>query len=282
MHMNQGKSQILWSEYKATNVIRGSKIAFLFCFWVTKILNRMQRLNYFCYTLVKAVTLILPKKNFVIENKRGKFLIQAFDDSLTICADYFEKELRPWLAIPTHRDIFIDIGANRGIYTLLALRDFSYSYVHAFEPNPNVAHVLNENLNLNNFSSKATIHTVALGSSVETVPFTVDQLHKGGGHIAKVGTEKTSMLVDIQTLDSTLTTEEQSRISFVKIDTEGYEQEVLGGMKDTLLNMADGSCLMIETSELEKIAGMVAAFGFIQSSHSHNDHLFIKNRKPTL
>lgn len=277
--MNQGKPQILWSEYQTTQVIKGSKIAFFFCFWLTKILNRAQRLNNFCYTIVKAVTTLLPKTDFVIKNKRGIFLIQAFDDSLTICADYFEKELQPWLSIPTSHDIFIDIGANRGIYTLLALRDFSYSFVHAFEPNPQVALVLSENLKLNNFTSKAIVHTAALGSSIKTLPFNVDSLHKGGGHISKVGTENTTMLVDMLTLDSTLTTDEQSRISFIKIDTEGYEREVLGGMKNTLTTMTRGSCLMIETSELDEIADIVAKFGFIQSSHSHNDHLFIKNGK---
>ena len=37
----------------------------------------------------------------MIQNKSGVFLVQAFDDSTTICSDYFEKDIRGWLATPT-------------------------------------------------------------------------------------------------------------------------------------------------------------------------------------
>ncbi len=274
--MTSSKLSILLKEYRTTQVRDGSRTGFFFCFWLTKLLNRVDRLSPLGHAIVSSIHRMTPTWKFVIENKRGVFAVEALDDSLTICADYFEHELRPWLWLPKTRDIFVDIGANRGIYTILSLREAGYTYAHAFEPNPEVAATLKTNMDLNTLTARTTVHTAALGSAVGTVSFAVDPIHKGGGHISTEETKDKLQQVSVQTLDTVLKQDEQARVSFVKIDTEGYEQEVLGGMQETLTAMLPRSCLMIETTEVATVTALVQAFGFVPHSHSNNDHLFIK------
>lgn len=274
--MSSGKISILVTEYRSTHVHSGSRVGFFFCFWLTKLLNRADRLSPLGHKIVTLIHRMTPRWKFVIENKRGIFDIEALDDSLTICADYFEDELRPWLTVPKTRDIFVDIGANRGIYTILSLRDTGYAYAHAFEPNPEVATLLQTNIDHNSLTSRATVHTVALGSMPDVLSFVVDPLHKGGGHIGVGSTNTELHQVQVRALDTVLDKTYQASVSFVKIDTEGYEQEVLSGMKETLHAMLPHTCLMIETTEPATISAFVAAYGFVPHSHSNNDHLFIK------
>ncbi|GEM_PF-2076501 len=272
------KITALQAEYTNTEVIMGSSLVFFIIFWTTKAFSFLAHGNTLLERVIHFIIRYLPKPTFVIKNQGGIFLVDAYDDSMTICSGYFEKELRPWLALPTSRDLFIDIGANRGIYSILACTQYGYAKALAFEPNQEVATVLKENLTLNELAEKVTIHTVALGEKMGEAPFTVDPLHKGGGRIEDTHRNiDTSSTVSVATLDSILDPEEKTAVSFIKIDTEGYEIAVLKGMKNTLSHMQKGSVLMIESTEAAMIETFLTRFQFKHSTTNKHDHLFIKH-----
>jgi FkbM family methyltransferase len=50
-------------------------------------------------------------------------------------------------------DIFYDIGANYGFYTLLAQEFITTGEIHSFEPNPNIFKLLKENVKLDLFKN---------------------------------------------------------------------------------------------------------------------------------
>ena len=134
----------------------------------------------------------------------------------------------------------IDIGANIGLWS----KDFTafFSRTICFEPNTSCLDCLKKNINI----SKAEIYNFALGSKNtngylycpkstggsslvnQTKYLGVDKLGNEIWDKFKVDTPKRK--VNIKTLDSL----ELTDISFIKIDVQGYEFEVLKGSVDTL------------------------------------------------
>ncbi len=271
------KIPILYTEYKNTSVIEGSPVKFFFSFWLTKLFSMLQHTNPTLDNLIHKVVSKLPKPKFTIKNSSGKFLVQAFDDSTTICSSYFEEKLRPWPSHALNKDIFIDIGANRGIYTILAGTQYGFRTIYAFEPNKEMFSVLKKNTELNSLESSTHLYEIAVGSETSNHTLSVDPMHMGGGKITTTE-HKNNIIMEIKTapLDSILEASTLSKVNFIKIDTEGYEKEVLSGMTRALSLMPKGSCIMIETIELETIKNFLNPHGFTLKESSNCDYLFVK------
>jgi FkbM family methyltransferase len=269
------KFNTIKANYNATQILSGSRFFYFIFFWLTKMLSFLQRQSTFFNVVVHKMAPLLPQPSFTIKNKSGIFVVQPFDDSTTICSDYFEHDIRDWLHEPTTKDIFLDIGANRGLYAILAPTHYSYSVVHAFEPNKEVFGTLQENIKLNNLTDKVTVHNSAIGRETAVAYLDVDPLHKGGGKVtsSQTGGQET---IRIAPLDVILHNVDFKRISFIKIDTEGFECEVLAGMKKVLEGMPVGSCLMIETADQEKIIELVSPYQFSLCIAKDADYLFKK------
>lgn len=270
------KLTTLRQSYSSTEIIEGSAFTYFLTFWLTKIFSYLQRKNKLLDALIHRTVRLIPKINFTIKNKTGIFAVEAFDDSTTICSDYFEQDIRSWLSTPTVKDIFIDIGANRGIYSIIAPTFYGYKHVHAFEPNPEVISILEKNITLNNLNDKVTIHNYGLGDISGEVSFVYDPLHKGGGQIINTEQTTNTMRVPIKVFDSAIPSSEAAKISFIKIDTEGFEFNVLSGMRTTLETMQTGSCIMVESSDVNKLTELLKKSNFEMINSINNDHLFIK------
>src|SRR5678815_6110374 len=77
---------------------------------------------------------------------------------------WLEKHLRP-------DDVFYDIGANIGCYTLFAASRITTGHVYAFEPNVVNARSLMRNVEVNKLEARVTVVTVALYSASGWFPF---------------------------------------------------------------------------------------------------------------
>jgi len=69
-------------------------------------------------------------------------------------------------------DLFLDIGANVGTYTVLA-SGICKASTRAFEPDPSALAALRRNIEINNLQDLVTVHGVALGASNREVAFTM-------------------------------------------------------------------------------------------------------------
>ncbi len=129
----------------------------------------------------------------------------------------------------TPQDLFIDIGANSGAYTILAC-GFIGSRGYCFEPVPSTYSRLLDNLSINQLQSRVTALNLGLSDCEEEILFSRD--HDAGNHaIAAHETDLASIHVPVCTLDSVLSSESPS---MMKIDVEGFETKVLAGAKETL------------------------------------------------
>lgn len=287
--MNTDKIKELINEYSDTKLIEGSPATYFFYFWLTKALSFTRRsiplLGTFFYRIFTLVKPLFPKY-FVIQNTSGRFAISHEpDDATTICSGYFESNLRRWIGLPNRKELFLDIGANRGIYTILALTHYGYKNVIAFEPNPEMFSTLSRNVGLNDIQEKVELVQTGLGEKNESLKLSVDSLHAGGGRIfedqgtqrAADGTEKIEFPVNIRLLDDILSLEDISRISFIKIDTEGFEDKILRGATKTISSLESGTLLMIETPKPEVIEPLLKSLGMTLIEQIESDYLYRKN-----
>jgi FkbM family methyltransferase len=132
--------------------------------------------------------------------------------------------------------IVLDIGANRGWYTVLLSRLVGPSgSVHAFEPDRTALDHLRGNLERNFFCSNVEVHQQAVSNSSGDALFwaladtLVSRLADDGG-IVKAGGEAVRYRVDTVRLDDFLAARSIKRIDFVKCDVEGAELQVLEGL----------------------------------------------------
>lgn len=130
--------------------------------------------------------------------------------------------------------VFIDIGANYGLFSLLAARRMPRGHVFSFEPNPNTFSIFLENIKLND-AKNLTPFKLAIGQEDKSLWLSHDPRHSGRSRvqketsdirIEKIGAEKMSdLLAGKIPGDATVT---------VKIDVEGYEMTVLQCLAKTL------------------------------------------------
>jgi FkbM family methyltransferase len=127
-------------------------------------------------------------------------------------------------------DLFVDVGANIGSYTVLA-GGVSRASVLAIEPIPKTFQVLLENIRLNRLDNLVTAKNVGAGSVSGSAFFTEDF---GACNYLLTGCEMGSgnqTKVQVATLDGLL---HGLLPTVMKIDVEGYETEVIKGGDNAL------------------------------------------------
>lgn len=149
----------------------------------------------------------------------GRFLVrQGKPQDLEPLRDYELLLLHPLTALSRRYNVFVDVGANVGKYTVPLARH--YKHVYAVEPDPDNLYALKRNIELNNLSN-VTIVPKALGST------------RGVVALAQAGAQSRiapqGIPVEMTTLDECCPDAE-----VVKIDVEGYELEVVKGALETI------------------------------------------------
>jgi FkbM family methyltransferase len=150
-------------------------------------------------------------------------------------------------------DLFVDIGANVGTWSVLAAK-LRKAEVVAFEPDPETASRLIRNLEANGIRNRVSIELVALGAEEGNIGFTV-----GRDAMNRVATsaDESARLVPIRRLDTVLA---GKRPLFMKIDVEGHEEAVLAGA-ERILAQPSLLALQIETVS-DAAAVQLKAAGF--------------------
>src|ERR1044072_237722 len=127
----------------------------------------------------------------------------------------------------------LDIGANLGRYTLLFSRLVGESgEVIALEPDPELYAALETNCSRNSVTN-VCLYNVAAGSHAGRMVLSRSLLNSGDNRLAGVPEQaiKRSVSVRVKTADEIVA---GSPVDFVKIDVQGWEAEVLAGMKQIL------------------------------------------------
>ncbi len=127
-------------------------------------------------------------------------------------------------------ELFVDVGANIGSYSILAAT--KGARVIAIEPVPSTFKVLKQNILLNELDEQIEVMNIGLGSKEENLKFSIKQ--GATNHVLnKEEKTKQSVKVLVRSLDDVL----DGRIpKIIKIDVEGFETKVIEGARKTLAN----------------------------------------------
>ncbi len=157
-------------------------------------------------------------------------------------------------------DLFVDIGANIGSYTILA--SAAKADVISFEPVPTTFETLLDNIHLNRLEKTVDARNAAVGRSNGELEMIADQDTTNQVLTDAHPYTGASVRVPVVALDSAL----QGRTPrLIKIDVEGFETEVLAGAQATLQHPALAAVLM-------ELNGSGARYGFDEDG-LHRDML---------
>lgn len=127
-------------------------------------------------------------------------------------------------------DLFVDVGANIGGYTVLASAHVEANTI-AIEPAPSTYSKLLANIRINDIGDRVNALNIALGAAPGVVSFTTSL--DTTNHVVLEKEDAETIKINMDILDNVLA--DQSPI-LLKIDVEGFETEVLKGAKQTLQN----------------------------------------------
>lgn len=126
-------------------------------------------------------------------------------------------------------DLFVDVGANVGSYTILACAARGATG-YCIEPVPTTFERLMANLRINDLASRVTAFNVGLSDREGVLRFTGDE--DCANHVVENGIEcPGAIAVRVVPLDSILAGHDPS---VIKIDVEGFETHVLAGAREAL------------------------------------------------
>ena len=161
----------------------------------------------------------------------SKFLVRTGEAGLTgnIYAGLHEfSDMAFLLHVLRDDDVFIDVGANAGSYTILA--GSTGAKVYAFEPVPSTYDRLIENVRLNHFDKKIKCINKGVGSKQGRIAFTSDS---GTMNHALASMEKCDNTINVEVISLDIALDNETP-NLIKIDVEGFETPVLEGANDTL------------------------------------------------
>lgn len=142
------------------------------------------------------------------------------------CELYDYDEMNFLLRYLRTEDLFLDIGANVGVYTLLAASKIHAGSLHSFEVLPKNYARLQENIKLNQFNQ---VNTYALAVSHQSGTVALNVADEDSiPFISQTKTDNT-ITVPTDTLDNLLQNCSLTNLTLAKMDIEGAELLALKG-----------------------------------------------------
>lgn len=198
--------------------------------------------------------------------------------------DYFERTnldyvCKSWkqgsIGKAIQENVVLDIGANIGNHTLYYANEIGTRTIHCFEPIADTFRILKRNIELNKLSNRVHLHNIAVGRSNGHAEIKEYDKKNIGGTSVKESNTGSIKLMTIDSLDI------KDKIGFVKIDVEGFELEVLYGMKETLKRDKPYIACEIRNHNLDEATTFLQEFGYVRTEiqppvewRNYNDYLF--------
>jgi len=200
--------------------------------------------RFFCYRYLKAKTDLrflikkasLSKSVFVKNIQDSKMVVNLNDEGLA--RDLVLSNIREPFSTETMRkelrkgNVVIDIGANIGYYALMESRLVgNKGKIYAIEPVPKNFKLLSYNVKLNNYKN-IKLFNLAIGEKRKKEKMHISTHHNRCSMIDDGSKFIGSIMVKTETLDNFI--EGKKWPDLIRMDTEGYEYEIIQGMKKIL------------------------------------------------
>lgn len=202
------------------------------------------------------------KLDIIIEVDGIKYRLVDLE-SLFIVSPRFEEYMWSYLR-PTENDVFIDVGAHIGKYTLRIAKIVGpKGKIIAIEPDPDNFKALLEGVKMNKFNNVVTLNVAAYDRECK-LPLYVSPakgktpegwlIGKGGSSVKRRGVSGSIHEVAAKPLDKIVEDLGISHVNYIKVDVEGAEYEVLKGSKKVIEKYRPkiiAECTMNQTAVLK-------------------------------
>ena len=180
----------------------------------------------------------------------------------------------------TEGDVFVDIGANIGYFSVYAgLRVGSSGKVHAIEPDEDNVALLRANLQLNRLTN-IQVHQLAVSDNVGEATLFRDGFNAGAHSLLPKDVLVPGPIVPVTRLDNLLEGERLPKL--IKIDVQGAEMAVLRGATQLMSSDEGKPAIILEFSplELQRNGHLTELFDFI-AGNNYSLRAFIANDRGT-
>ncbi len=171
-----------------------------------------------------------PQTSEFIQTAYGVDLAANWDDgTFQMCVfGQHGRNLADLLARQTDPFVFLDIGANQGLFTLLATRNPACVHCIAFEPVTDTFELLTRNVKHSPNADRIMCIQAAVSSESGTAQITMNDGHSGSASLSsqKGNTGTTSEIKTVSSTEIEALLPKEANL-FVKIDVEGFEGIVI-------------------------------------------------------
>lgn len=201
------------------------------------------------------VRLTTPEEERQINFKNKKIWVNTKDTSMVpsiMAGDYEAYELEVFLSQIKPKMTVLDVGANIGIYSVLA--NDKTSRIFAFEPIPENLSLLRKNVAANQAKSVTVVPT-AIGAKTGQIDISVVPGSLGTHGVFAKSDQR--LTVKVQTIDD-FVKKKRLKVGLIKMDIEGYEPYAISGGKLTLKSqvpvlLMEFNCKLINKSGVDPL-----------------------------
>jgi FkbM family methyltransferase len=208
---------------------------------------------------------VTEEKKFKIKHYGYQIENEVFWSGLT--SGWEKESIKLWMKLCETSEVIFDIGANTGIYSLMAKCIRPDASVYAFEPVARVFTKLKENIALNRYDiipvKKAMSNTDGVAiiydtSTEHTYSVTVNK-NLNAKEIDVVETK-----IETITMDSFIREKNIKKIDLIKIDVETHEPEVIEGFSEYISRFQPSILIEILNNDIgEKISKMIQHLDYL-------------------
>ncbi len=221
---------------------------------------------------INGVDRMMKKQGFVFSDDKlkSKFYLPCYKEdliqySIIMNKNYFEYNQlwnlsfswkEGFLGKKLKNKAMLDIGANIGNHTLFFMKECGASFSYCFEPIKKVFDILSKNIFINELRDKTCLYNFAVGETegkADIVSFHSDNL---GGTCLKKQDDGQIRVFSIDSLDI------KEDVAFVKIDVEGFELNVILGMREFLKKKHPIIFIEIRDGFLDRINDILVTMGY--------------------
>jgi FkbM family methyltransferase len=232
--------------------------------------------------------ILSSKEELLVDFKNIQLFINIKDpiDKIIFYKNAYEERqinfLAEWIE-KNQPNIFIDIGANFGVYSLRISKLFQTLKVIAFEPVLTTFNKLKMNIKINNLEKRIKTYNVGLSSTnglKKMIALKRRNYIQSGGFSFNIPRKK---FTDEDIIQYHKSTKGDGVLKFkkkkivIKIDVEGYENKVLLGIKNLLKNNKILLQIEIFDDNFKKINKLLLykKFKFIKKFKKTSDYFYI-------
>jgi FkbM family methyltransferase len=166
--------------------------------------------------------------------------------------------------------VFVDIGANIGLYSLAASRLAGIEQIVAFEPEPRNFAQFSGNLFLSELVERVDLRREALSDRAGRASFYVDREHSGVSGFTPNAKASRPITVETARLDDMF--DWNGLVIGMKIDVEGAEAQVLAGMDRILRSNKVLLQIEIFPDNFSRVDAILMGLGFSPGQQISQDH----------